>query len=333
MLTDVAIKARLEDLAVFHTHFKKVYELKDDACKTFVHCDTFFKCNNGRIKLREIKGQDDETVELIYYDRADVAGPRKTKCICYSTRKDGAALKDVLTQAYGKRGEVKKTRLLYNVEQTRIHIDEVEGVGSFMELEVVLRDDQTEEDGKKIAEEFMEKLNITPDMLVNNSYIDLLVEARVAGAKENGTASQETDKPEKADLPEDKEMEEIAQVPKEVEESAPTAEKAEAVIQNATEPSETKEATKEDEKAPASEAPEAIEADKPVEKANEVKEIKDQAKGDAAEAKEMNGDKTEDTSNDAEKMDTDEAAAEKGVETKAPETSSGEVAVDTNTEA
>ena len=45
---------------------------------------------------------------------------------------------ETLGKALGVKGRVKKTRLLYMVGQTRVHVDEVEGLGNFMELEVSL---------------------------------------------------------------------------------------------------------------------------------------------------------------------------------------------------
>lgn len=44
----------------------------------------------------------------------------------------------VLQRALNKTIEVKKRRLLFMIGQTRIHVDDVEGLGDFMELEVNL---------------------------------------------------------------------------------------------------------------------------------------------------------------------------------------------------
>ncbi|XP_022709815.1 uncharacterized protein LOC111272555, partial [Varroa jacobsoni] len=147
MPSNVEIKARLEDFDVFHTLFKKVYQPKEDECTTLEQCDTFFKCTNGRLKLREIKCEGKESSELIFYDRNDVAGPKKSDFVNHRVQEDPASLKDALSKAYGTRGEIRKIRLLYIVDQTRIHIDKVEGIGQFMELEVMLRDGQTVEEG------------------------------------------------------------------------------------------------------------------------------------------------------------------------------------------
>jgi len=60
------------------------------------------------------------------------------------------------------------------VGQTRIHIDEVEGLGSFLELEVVLQEGQQPEEGMAIATALMEKLGVKKKDLIAGAYIDLI---------------------------------------------------------------------------------------------------------------------------------------------------------------
>ena len=76
------------------------------------------------------------TGELIYYDRPDCEGP-KISDFAKSTTNEPDILRNVLSLSLGVRGRVKKTRLLFIHKQTRIHIDRVEGLGNFMELEVL----------------------------------------------------------------------------------------------------------------------------------------------------------------------------------------------------
>ena len=79
-----------------------------------------------------------------------------------------------MSLALGMRGVVKKTRYLYMVGQTRIHIDEVEGLGYFMELEVVMREGQSDAEGQDIAEDLMRRLGVREDALIEGAYMDLL---------------------------------------------------------------------------------------------------------------------------------------------------------------
>ena len=72
------------------------------------------------------------------------------------------------------KGVVRKLRRLYLYEQTSIHTDDVEGLGHFVELEVMLQDNQTKEDGIAIAENLMSQLHIEKQDLVDVAYIDLM---------------------------------------------------------------------------------------------------------------------------------------------------------------
>ena len=74
----------------------------------------------------------------------------------------------------GIRGVIKKNRSLYIVGHTRIHLDKVENLGTFLELEVVLSAEQNENEGISIANDFLKKLGIDKKDLVDKAYIDLL---------------------------------------------------------------------------------------------------------------------------------------------------------------
>jgi predicted adenylyl cyclase CyaB len=80
----------------------------------------------------------------------------------------------VLSTALGTRGVVRKQRLLYRIGNTRVHLDDVDGLGAFVELEVVLNESQTSQEGESVAEEIMKQLGICETDLVAEAYIDLL---------------------------------------------------------------------------------------------------------------------------------------------------------------
>ncbi|KAE8616977.1 hypothetical protein XENTR_v10008940 [Xenopus tropicalis] len=132
--------------------------------------DVFFNSSHGRLKLRDFQ---DGQGQLIYYNRPDLVGP-KLSDYSISNTTDPADLERVLTQALGVRGSVVKERLLFLVGQTRIHLDKVQSLGNFLELEVVLTDSQTLGDGDNIAQDLMTKLGIQPDDLMTGAYMDLL---------------------------------------------------------------------------------------------------------------------------------------------------------------
>jgi predicted adenylyl cyclase CyaB len=165
---NIEIKARLSA-----DHFKSIVarctSLVIGAPQTIDQVDTFFNCPNGRLKLREF---DDGTAELIFYRRTDQAGPKRSSYIRATC--DAESTKAALAEAYGVRGVVKKQRLLFLVDQTRVHLDRVEHLGTFLELEVVMRPEQTDDEGQKIADKLMSQLQIEPAQLVETAYIDLL---------------------------------------------------------------------------------------------------------------------------------------------------------------
>ena len=153
-----------------------VLDLADKGPTLFAQDDTFFACPNGRLKLRafsEFEGQ------LIFYRRDDREGPKLSEYVIAKTSEPDA-LRAALTFAYGATGRVKKTRTLCFIGQTRVHLDEVEGLGHFMELEVVLTPEQTLGDGEAIAEDLMKRLGIDAESLVTHAYVDLLARKKQA---------------------------------------------------------------------------------------------------------------------------------------------------------
>ncbi|NBS91276.1 CYTH domain-containing protein [bacterium] len=76
--------------------------------------------------------------------------------------------------AYGILGTVRKQRTLYLLGKTRIHLDRVDGLGDFLELEVVLEDLQTITYGESIALDLMAKIGVLPNQLIPTSYLELL---------------------------------------------------------------------------------------------------------------------------------------------------------------
>ena len=132
--------------------------------------DTFFSCPNGRLKLRRISTTHNE---LIFYRRPDLLGTKQSDYIIAPVTAPESLI-TVLTAAFGTWQTVVKTRVLFQVGQTRIHLDMVEGLGSFVELEVVLREGQSAEEGHQVARELMTKLGIREADLVQGAYADLL---------------------------------------------------------------------------------------------------------------------------------------------------------------
>ncbi len=166
MPANIEIKARVAD---FESLKKAADQLSDSGCQVISQEDTFFNCPGGRLKLRELNPQRGQ---LIYYQRQDIVGPKHSEYKIFETN-DPAGLKLILETAFGIRGVVTKTRYLYLVGQTRIHLDDVVGLGKFMELEVVLKPGQTDAQGQAEAELLMAKLGIKETDLIDSAYMDM----------------------------------------------------------------------------------------------------------------------------------------------------------------
>ena len=142
--------------------------------ETLAQEDIFFHAPEGRLKLRRFA---DGSAELIAYRRADQAGPKHstyTRVPC----EEPELLRRALADTNGIRGVVSKRREVILLGQTRIHLDSVEGLGSFLELEVVLKEGQPETEGEQVASQLMSDFAIASDSLLTSSYIDLLEQTR-----------------------------------------------------------------------------------------------------------------------------------------------------------
>ena len=167
MARNVEIKARIADISALEP---AVARLADSGPALIAQDDTFFHCAHGRLKLREFA---DGSAERIAYERPDTSGP-KVSTYLRSPVADPAGLRGALAAACGLRGRVRKQRTLYLIGPTRVHLDTVEGLGTFLELEVVLRNDQSTLQGEALARELLVAWNIAEAQLLAPAYIDLL---------------------------------------------------------------------------------------------------------------------------------------------------------------
>ncbi|HDX9008168.1 class IV adenylate cyclase [Aeromonas dhakensis] len=133
--------------------------------------DTFFRCDAGRLKLRTLSPS---AGELIFYRRADQQGPKESFYQLTPTHEPDR-LRETLSLAWGQIGRVQKKRTLLLVGRTRIHLDRVQGLGHFLELEVVLEEDEPLEAGMQEANDIMAQLGVEPSRLIEGAYLDLLL--------------------------------------------------------------------------------------------------------------------------------------------------------------
>jgi predicted adenylyl cyclase CyaB len=176
MSRNIEIKASVESV---HALMPKVAAIADGNPVVIVQDDTFFVCVHGRLKLRTFC---QERGELIFYRRNDQSGPKESFYL-RSPTSDPETMREALRLAYGEAGRVKKRRTLYMIGRTRVHLDEVSGLGDFLELEVVLEEGESVEAGVREADDIMSRLGIVPSQLIEGGYVDLLRSRRGAAAQ------------------------------------------------------------------------------------------------------------------------------------------------------
>jgi predicted adenylyl cyclase CyaB len=163
---NIEFKARIAD---FDALRRKAESWTAEPPTVFEQEDTFFNSPSGRLKLRIAGGSG----ELITYERPDTPGPKHADYFVYPVV-NAEGLKRILARSLGVRGVVRKMRHLFLKGATRLHLDRVEGLGDFMEIEVVLESADSLEEGRREAQALMTEFGIHHDDLIDNAYIDLL---------------------------------------------------------------------------------------------------------------------------------------------------------------
>ena len=146
MPRNIEIKARLLDPGAT---VAKVASLASEGPTVIEQDDTFFACSGGRLKLRAFPSG---TGELIFYRRADQAGPKESFYVRSPTASPDS-LREALTLAHGQAGRVRKRRQLFMIGRTRVHLDDVEQLPMEVQGRLVrfLRTGQVEPSGSTEA--------------------------------------------------------------------------------------------------------------------------------------------------------------------------------------
>ncbi|MEM9837042.1 MAG: class IV adenylate cyclase [Bacteroidota bacterium] len=166
----VEIKARCRDATIVRAYLQAQqaeYRGRDH------QIDTYFMVPEGRLKLRE--GNIEKS--LIFYRRPDQPGPKDSQVSLCRFAEVPDALSEVLTTALGTKVIVDKQRDIYFIGNVKFHIDEVKGLGSFMEIEAIGQPGVDQQaDLLAQCEHYLRELNVAESDLVANSYADLLLE-------------------------------------------------------------------------------------------------------------------------------------------------------------
>jgi predicted adenylyl cyclase CyaB len=131
--------------------------------------DTFFVVPSGKLKLRQQGGDGwlihyhrdhSQQLELSNYEMATVAEPEATRAI--------------LLAALGAQAEVRKERTLLMRRNIRLHLDHVDGLGEFGELEAVLREADRSDTYHAEVSEILGALDVAGADLIDVSYFELI---------------------------------------------------------------------------------------------------------------------------------------------------------------
>ncbi|HTR60252.1 MAG TPA: class IV adenylate cyclase [Candidatus Binataceae bacterium] len=136
--------------------------------------DTFFRVANGKLKLRE--GGEESRAILIHYGR------RETDTLQLSNYEivpipDAEKTRAMLSDALGVIAEVRKERILLMRANVRLHLDRVEGLGDFGEIEAVIADGDDPEASRAAVKETLAALQIGRDDLIDISYFEIAAQA------------------------------------------------------------------------------------------------------------------------------------------------------------
>lgn len=168
---NIEIKARCANATEIRNY---LLEKKAQFKGVDMQTDTYFEVHKGRLKLRQGNIEN----SLIYYNRENIAGPKMSEVHLFQVENNIELLKEILTNANGIKVVVKKKREIYFIENVKFHIDEVEGLGSFVEIEAIDKDGSLgEEYIRKQCAFYLSQFGITEENLLTHSYSDLLMKA------------------------------------------------------------------------------------------------------------------------------------------------------------
>lgn len=168
-MLNIEIKARTTQPQTI----KKILEDLNADFKGIDHqTDTYFRVPDGRLKLRQGNIEN----SLIFYQRPNQTGPKSSDFLLYHPTKEGSpALKQLLSATLGEQVVVDKQRAIYFLDNIKFHVDEVKGLGNFVEIEVMDIDETGNADVmEKQCQKYMALFGISETDLLEGSYSDMV---------------------------------------------------------------------------------------------------------------------------------------------------------------
>lgn len=162
-------KAKVDQIEKYES---KLLELNPVFKGTDHQIDTYFDVPKGRLKLREGNIEN----SLINYNRENISGSKLSEVILYQHQPD-RALKDILILQFGIKTVVDKKRKIYFIGNVKFHFDQVENLGTFIEVEAIdSKEAFTTEELKAQCDYYFRFFGLEKESLLDKSYSDLLLE-------------------------------------------------------------------------------------------------------------------------------------------------------------
>lgn len=168
MTVNIEIKARSNQLDIIREVLKS---RNADFKGVDPQIDTYLRVPKGRLKLREGNIEN----HLIYYEREDKRGPKKSRVTLFEFDPK-SNLKEILVKALEVLIVVEKQREIYYIDNIKFHLDAVKDLGTFVEIEAA--SDKAEERLYAQVREYMKLFGIKEEDLIACSYSDLLLNQR-----------------------------------------------------------------------------------------------------------------------------------------------------------
>ena len=167
MSSNIEFKAKLNNRNLAENIIAKYSQASPEILK---QQDIFYNFKPGRLKMRTVNSSESE---LIFYIRHNITGIKISKFNRIKL-KNPRLVNSVLSKLMGKIGEVKKIRTLYLKENIRFHLDEVIGLGNFIEVEYILPKNERRELAEKKVDDIIKILKIKKKDFIDVSYMDMI---------------------------------------------------------------------------------------------------------------------------------------------------------------
>ncbi len=162
----VELKARYEDLGRARALLSGAERLG-----TFRQVDTYFALGERRLKVRSVHGRREG--QLVYYERPDTGGVKESR-VLLADLPDANDVLEILRHAFPVQAEVRKTREIYRFQGVQVHLDDVVGLGRFLEFEKVLQGEAERDQARTHLEGLKAYFQIVDEDLMASSYSDLV---------------------------------------------------------------------------------------------------------------------------------------------------------------